>query len=166
MSGTAVTITLELASDPPIRATFALSLDVEQMASMDAAERMTASAVAAGPDGLALTLPVVGGRLRYLPAGWREWWASAGIAAGEGLPALATLRMFAARTKHRGEHGPPSAGAVLRRLLLSAALRRVADGASMRAAVADTTASHLPDRDERADAALLRRLTRHLQAGR
>lgn len=156
-------ITLHLSGDPPMVATVALALDAEQVDSMDAVERMTASELAVGANGITLTL--VHGLLRYMPDGWRHWWTAAGLELCDGIRALAVLRLFTMRPKHRGEHGPPAAGADLRRLLLSAALRRVADGASMRAAVADAVETHAPRKRAAAEVALLRRLTRHLAKG-
>lgn len=164
-------ITLHLSGDEPLIATIEIALDAEQIASMDddEAEHVTASDLEVGASGLLLTLPVVGGRFRYMPETWRGWWPTSGFTDCGGIRALAVLRVFAlwesTRPRHRGEHGPPAAGDDLRRLLLSAALRRVADGASMRAAVADAVETHAPTTGAAAEAALLRRLTRHLSRG-
>lgn len=157
------TIELHLSDDPPLLATLAIGFDSEQVDSMDAAERMTASELAVSANGIKLTL--LHGLLRYMPDGWRDWWVSADLEPCVGMPALASFRLFTSRAKRRGEHGPPATGAALRRLLLSAALRRVADGASMRVAVADAIETHAPERGATAEAALLRRLTRHLLKG-
>jgi hypothetical protein len=160
-------IALHLSGDEPLLATFALALDVEQLDSMDGAEHMTASELAVDASGLLLTLPVVGGRLRYLPETWRGWWPTSGFTDCDGIRALAVLRAFAlwesSRPRHRGEHGPPAAGDDLRRLLLSAALAAVANGLSYRAAV-----NHALDEHDLCGSheALLRRLKRHMAKGR
>lgn len=163
------TILLTLPELPaPVKLT--LDLDAEQLLNMDGAEVMTASALLVGPDGVALDLPAVGGRFRHLPESWRDWWEAGRREACSGLAALDALRLFGQwkgnRKRSRGEHGPPAAGAELRKLLLSAALRHLAEGASLRAATAAALDAHLAAWDKAEHDALLQRLKRHRKKGR
>lgn len=148
----------------------AVDLDEEQLLNIDGADVMTASAMAVGPTGVSLDLLAVGGRFHYVPEGWRDWWEAEHCAACDGLAALDVFRLFAQwkgnRKRSRGEHGPPAAGAELRKLLLSAALRRHAEGASLRAATTAALDTHLGVWDKTDHDALLQRLKRHRKKSR
>lgn len=148
-----------------LRATFPFPLPEPMANYIDAARRMTASAIEVDSRGLSLTL--VMGKLLWSHDEWAEWWESAGLVSCAGIAGLAAHRAFCmwdqARDRRRGEHGPPDAGIEERDHMLSAALVGIAQGLSFRAAVAAAFEQYKPEASAADEVALLRRVTRYLR---
>lgn len=154
------------------RATFGLFLYGPQAEQIQARAVMSATGFFVSRPGIELYLTT--GVVMERPEHWAEAFDALGLAGTyEGLPGLAALRAIALwlsqRRPRRGERGPGKKGQGARDLLLAAALLRIAQGLSLRAAVCDVLAEHediVPWSFATAESSLLQLLKRHLRGSR